>query len=120
MSDEPRKALTAADVLAAPRVRPQWVDVPEWGGGVYVRALMAGELDDLQLTLGDEAAREDRNFRGRVVALCACDADGHPLFTEADAGRIAQLDAPPVNRVFLAAQRLNGFGAEGVGRAEKN
>lgn len=114
-----QKFLSAAEILAGPRMKPTPVEVPEWGGSVCVRPLTAGELDELQLTLGKEG-KQDHNYRGRVVALCACDPDGNPLFTEADAPRIAALDAPPVNRVFEAAQRLNGFGGRGEEDAAKN
>jgi hypothetical protein len=35
-------ALTKDEILAAPDLKPELVDVPEWGGSVWLRGLIAG------------------------------------------------------------------------------
>lgn len=115
------KRLTAEDILGAPRLKPVAVEVPEWGGVVFVRSLRAAELDELQFLWRSEAEREeDPNWRGRLVALCACDEQGRPLFGEHQASLVAQLDVAPLDRVFEAAQKLNGLSAKEKEAVRKN
>lgn len=114
-----KKALTAADILGASRPAPSPVDVPEWGGVVFVRHLSAGEADDLEFALGKDA-QDDHNFRGRVIAACACDEKGNALFGEAQAGELANLGAAPAGRVYDEALRLNRIGPAGKEATAKN
>lgn len=125
---------TLRDQLLARRkaMKCQAVPMPELGEGsdgqpvvVHVRALSAAERDDYEAAQLD--AREKggeraalRNFRARLVALCACDGQGNRLFADGDEGPLGELPADEVGRLFEAAARLNGLTVEAQGAIAKN
>lgn len=84
------------------------VDVPEWGGKVYIRTLTAGERDEIEARAFDlRQAGEPTNAHATVVARCACDAQGNPLFSLDDVPVLAKKASRPMNRIFTAADKLN-------------
>lgn len=118
------KALTRADVLGAQDGRREAVEVPEWGGTLWVRTLTASERDAFEASLvrvrAGKIEPNNANQRGRFVALCATDEAGQRLFTDDDAGQIGDRAAPAVERVYEAALRLNGMRAKDVEDARGN
>ncbi|HEY1188532.1 MAG TPA: hypothetical protein VGE74_12845 [Gemmata sp.] len=114
------KLLSAAEILAAPDVQMERVEVPEWGGSLYVREFSAGQreqFDDL-LTAGadgedeGEVKADTRNVRCRVVALTACDDKGQLLFTVEQATALATKSNAAISRVWDVAARLNRLRAK--------
>ena len=83
MEDLTRDAILGADDL--PR---REVEVPEWGGRLWVRTMTGLERDRYEAGLVVEPGtkRADRlaNLRARLVALTAVDAAGERLFAETD------------------------------------
>lgn len=117
MTDLSREAiLGAVDLKTVP------VQVPEWGGTVYVRSLSGREREQIEYRQVEDRQSKDpkRNFRGLILAFCLSDAAGKPLFTAADAEMLGAKAAKAVERVFEAALKLNGFGAGDVEELEKN
>lgn len=109
------KVLTRADVLAAPSVGCELIEVPEWGGAVWVRGLTVRQrnayVDSIHEPGPGGAPRRVADWMERLVAMCvvASDTDPTPMFTP---GELA--DKPPVvlDRLFKAASRLSGFDLE--------
>lgn len=120
------------DILKADRIRQMAgrplpahpVDVPEWGGRVYVRELTARERDDFEagcVTLkGDKQTPNLRNYRGRLAALVLGDEGGNRLFADDDAGQLGDLPAAALDRVLDVARKVNGMTKEAQEEAEKN
>jgi len=97
-------ALTRSDILQADDLPPaEKVDVPEWGGTVYVRAISAMELEDFT------TADNPKNVRGRFAALTVCDADGKRIFKDEDGAALGTKSMAALNRVWAVAARLNGI-----------
>ena len=46
-----KKFLTRNEILAVDDLQTQKVDVPEWGGSVYVRGLTGSERDALEASI---------------------------------------------------------------------
>jgi len=122
------KALTAAEILAAQDARREWVNVPEWGGGVYVQAMPGLALDQYEQRLlarrsvgkdGKTAVSLD-NARAELVALTACDEGGAPIFTIEQIADLGKKSGAALNRVVAAAQRLNGLNQKDVEQLAKN
>ena len=117
-------ALTKEQILAAGDLRIEPVDVPEWGGGTYVRMMTGAERDSLENAV--VAGREETgdlnlsNYRARVVMLTCCDATGCRLFDDSDLEKVGGKSAVAIGRVFKAASKLNMLGAEGTEEAAKN
>lgn len=135
------RILTASDILtAADMPPPERVEVPEWGGAVFVRTLTAGERDRLEKAILDARPQEDKNkdkdkneeadkrrqtivppnFRGLLVSLAACDEQGKRLFTDADVAKLSDKSAAAMSRVFDVALRLSGFTDADVEELQKN
>lgn len=121
------KGLTAAELFNVPRRAPVPVAVPGMGT-VYVRSIKARERDRFEIVAGRERerARKDRGgerpvkVRALLVALCACDEDGKPLFSEDDAEQLSEQPADVIDLIFDAAAKLNRMGATDEDDAEKN
>jgi len=113
MEDLTRDAvLAAADVVVEP------VDVPEWGGRLYVRSLSGTERAAWE-TASDRAANTARKL-ALLVQATACDARGNLLFAAADVPNLETRNAKALLRVARAAGRLNGLTADDVEAIAKN
>lgn len=97
-------ALTLSQIVEA-KLPLRAVECPEWGGVIYVRSLDVGTYLDLMPRLQGEAG----DVSAQIVAACACDEDGHPLFDGTDL--IQRLHAGAVLRVAKAAVDLNSLAA---------
>ena len=102
------KVLSAADCLNAPDFTIGFVDVPKWGGRVFVRTMSAGDHDaweyeqfnwDVPAAMVDPSDPEGKKlipnperrsnlwlkrFHARMVSLTACDENGNRLFSDND------------------------------------
>ena len=94
------------------------VDVPEWGGHVFVRTLPATDLDDFEgenyIVKGRVVEMNRRNYRARLLVRAICDEEGKPLFTLKDVDALGKKSGTAMTRIFLVAQRLNGLGGEEI------
>lgn len=132
---EPRD-LSLDDIYAAHDITINPVDVPEWGGRVYVRTMSgtqkekyvesirkvvgSGKKKDVQWVLQESSAK--------LVALTMCRKDGTLMIppTEPEASRnqmIKKLGAKSnvaLGRVVDAASKLNGLSDEGDEEAKND
>ncbi len=84
----------------------QDVEIPEWNGTVRVRSLTGAQRAAL---LNSAKKVESAEWIEKMVAASVCDEDGNPLFTQEDVGKLSQKNAAALNRIFEAADKLNGF-----------
>lgn len=102
--------LTRDSILAIDDLPREKVEVPEWGGDVYVRTLTGTERDAFEQSMqGKKNQVNLDNVRARFAVLTICDESGTRLFTHADAKDLGSKSAAALDRVFAVAQRLNGF-----------
>lgn len=95
-------ALTREQILGSRPRRYEDVEVPEWAGTVRVVALTAGE----RLALAP-LIESDQDISVPLTIACARDEAGAPLFTDADREALLAGDSVPLQRVALAAARVN-------------
>lgn len=112
-------ALSRDDILAADDLPLEEVEVPEWGGVVYVRSMNGLERDKFDAwmaSLSGEGggAVMSGNLRARMVALCTTDESGNALFTEDDIAALGKKSSAALTRVADAASRLNGMSPDDV------
>lgn len=111
--------LTADQILATePRIF-KVVDVPEWGGKVRVRSLTGKERDEFEAglseTRGSKTKSNFKNFRAKMVAICAVDAEGELLFPHRyQVDKLGEKSVAALQRVFNVCQALNGMSDEDV------
>lgn len=111
------KLLSKSEILGADDLKRELVQVPEWGGDVYVRGLTGTERDqwersfmqrkgnkvefDLDLVLG--------NARAQLCSMTIVDEQGNRVFSDADAVELGKKSAQALDRVFTVAQQLSGI-----------
>lgn len=113
------KALTRQDILTASDIVREQVDVPEWGGYVYVQSLSGAERDALEAGMIDNAGKKNwevrlNNFRARMAAMAIVDEDGTRLFDEKDVAALGKKSGAALDRIYSVAQRLSGMSDEDV------
>lgn len=112
-------ALTRDAILGANDRAMELVDVPEWGGQVWVRALSGTERDAYEASLvtvrRDGSQRFNmENVRARLVSMAMVDGAGERLFSDADVKALGAKSAQALDRVFDAARKLSGLSDEDV------
>lgn len=112
-----RAILTREQILGADDLPHVEVEIPEWGGAVYVKRLTAKERLELS---GQAGGKEGLTFMACVVIACVVDADNRPLLEPSDADALAGKAGSVVQRLFNYADTLNGFTQRAEVDVEKN
>ncbi|MFZ5829139.1 MAG: hypothetical protein ACOY3P_03590 [Planctomycetota bacterium] len=115
-------AATREKILASRATTVAQIDVPEWGGAVFVRALGALDLMRLRDAAPPEDAAGEAHLRFACQMLCCalCDANGARLFDDADAELLELLELAVLVRVAGEVRGHLGLSAEAAENLEKN
>jgi hypothetical protein len=116
------KILSRADFIAATQMQREAVPVPELGGTVYICQLYAAQLldyNELIQKLKKEGLQEitpsaSLALMARLVSMAACDENGSPLFTEADAKELVKSHPSVLLALSVKAMELSGLTGEAV------
>src|SRR4051794_20112140 len=114
--------LTKDQILSASDLPTEPVQVPEWGGCVYLRTMSGTERDSFEQGIVDarKSGTELVNIRARLAVKTVCDQSGTRLFTDDDADALGKKSGKALDRIFEVAQRLNGIGEKDVEELEGN
>jgi hypothetical protein len=116
--------LTRDQILSAPDLKKERVEVPEWGGFVWVRGLTALERDryDESLLKRVKGRRliDATGARAKLVALTVTNEAGQRIFSDADVEALNAKSAAPIDRLFTVAQRLSAVTEEQIEDLVKN
>jgi hypothetical protein len=119
------KILSKAEILAASDLDTVMVDVPEWGGSVIIRAMSGLQRDLYETSLMEQ--QDDgtykvntENMRSKLVCFTAVDEAGISLFSGDDLALLAAKSAAVLERLFDAAQKINGLQKGAIEEAAKN
>lgn len=119
-----RKILSAADILGANDKKVVYVDCPEWGGEVGIKAMSGTERDTFEQSMykreGKKIEAVTDNIRARLVCMTAVDGNGDRLFTDAQLKELGEKSAAALDRCFDAAKDLNGMFDGDVEEAKKD
>ncbi len=111
------KLLSRAEILNAEDLKKDRVEVPEWGGHVYVRTLSADERDQWEIEQQDNPKE---SIRARLAAYTVCDEVGNPIFSAADIEALGAKSGAALGRIWDASLKLNKVSKEDVEELEKN
>lgn len=107
------KTLSAAQIFEADDSSIEWVDVPEWGGGVFVKNMSGEERDAYEQSCmkkdGREYAPSLDNMRAKLLVQTVVDEDGKRLFTDSQVAKLGAKSARAIQRVYNVASKLNGI-----------
>jgi hypothetical protein len=107
--------LTREQILASRMNRkPVLLEVPEWGGDVYVRVMSAAD----QAILSDGVKPAELPIH--VILHCLVDESGDRILTDEDAEALAKEDFPVIMRVFAFVAKLNGLSTKELEEAMEN
>ena len=109
--------LSKEAILQANDIKKVLVEVPEWGGQVYVRSMTAIQRDKFELAVQE---KKIQNWRALIASQTICDENGNTLFNEQDINALSQKSASALSRVFDKAIELSRFTNEDIEELEKN
>ena len=116
--------LTKKAILDSDDLDRRKVDVPEWGGTVWVRTLTGSERDQFEGSIIDTRGTDTKlnytNLRAKLCVLTITDEEGQRLFTDGDVGALGNKSAAALDRIFDVAQRLNGLRPQDIDELVKN
>ncbi len=107
-------ALTAEQILAADDLGLLRVEVPEWGGDLFVRVMSVGERDEYERQWIGKKETGIENFRTQYLARVLCDDKGKLLFSREQIAALAQKSGAVMGRLFDVAMRHNKMTEEDV------
>ena len=114
--------LTRDQILQAQDLKTQDIEVPEWGGTVRI-SMMTGRSRDLYeagLFKNKDSEANYDNLRARYLSYCLVNEKGDLIFTMQDVVELGKKSGVAIDRVFEAANQLNGTSNEGMEELAKN
>ena len=112
-SKEGMSVLNRDDILGADDIQIELVEVPEWGGDIFVKGMTGSERDLFEagiISVNSKSEKVDmRDIRAKLCAASVCNEAGKKLFNQADIKALSQKSAVALQRVFKVAQRLSGL-----------
>lgn len=113
-------ALTAEQILTADDAGLLEVNVPEWGGSVYIRVMSVGERDSYErMWIGKRETGVD-NFRTEYLARVLCDEKGKLLFSHEKIAALSSKSGAVMGRLFDAAMKHNYMQEDAVEHSGKS
>jgi hypothetical protein len=127
--------LTKKQILEAKDLKMEIVPVPEWADDndpdayVKLRTLTGSEREQFEGTMCaiDDSDEENPhvkvtndNYRAKLCAFCMVDDEGNRLFEEGDIPGLTGKSSIALDRVFEAAQKMNGLGTYAAKKIRKN
>jgi hypothetical protein len=109
--------LSRAAILAAGDIESERVEVPEWGGAVWVRTMDGRERDAFE---GHQIAHPWEDIRARLAVITVCDSGGQALFNAGDVAAISRKSGRALDRIFEVSARLSGLGKKDIDELKKN
>ena len=110
-------ALTKDAILASKDFTLKEVEVPEWGGSIFIGTMTGKERDNLESAFVNAKDGDNSNLlnlRAKIVAITACDPEGVRLFTLDDIEALGGKSSLVLDRLFTIAQQVNGMSGKDV------
>jgi len=113
-------ALSKQQILAADDMGLKEVEVPEWGGSVFLRVMTVGERDSYENDWMVNKSKGVENFRSKFLQRVLCDEKGELLFTASEIDLLAKKSARVITRIWEAAMKHNALTDNDVEELAKN
>lgn len=112
-------------ILGYKRTKPlESINVPEWGGKVYIRVMSSNERDAYEAETvqvnGKNVTLNRQGARARLLVKVVCDESGHRLFEDRDAKMLGEQPADLIEPVVEFASRVNKLSKEDIDDLAKN
>jgi hypothetical protein len=107
--------LTREDILKVEDLKVEKVEVPEWGGDIFIAEMSGDARDEFeQYAFAQSGKKTDYvHIRAALVAMCAVNEKRERLFSFEDIKALGQKNGLILDRLFDVANRLNKiFGSQ--------
>ncbi len=108
--------LTKEHILAISDVKIEKVEVPEWGGHVYVRSMTASHRDEFE---SEQLKHPNVDIRARMAVYCLCDEAGNLLFTPTDIKVLGTKSAAALDHIFFKAVEMSRVSQDDIETLKK-
>jgi hypothetical protein len=113
--------LNRESILSATDLTIEKVDLPEWGGHVFVKSMTGAERDRWEIqTVASGKNKAPENIRAQLAAMTVCDEAGALLFSVDDVIALSSKSAKALDRIMETALQVNGLSQKHVEELEKN
>lgn len=113
--------LTKDQILKADDVKRQEVDIPEWGGSVFIAVLSGTARDRFETSIvGKNGGVNMANIRAKLAAVTVVDENGDLLFDQKDLIKLGRKSGAALDRIYEASQKLNRITDSDVEELAKN
>lgn len=113
--------LSKEQILNVNDKKMELINVPEWGGEVYIATMSGTAKDRFEAScMGKNGGMNMQNIRAKLVAASIVDEYGKLMFSESEVTKLGQKSAAALDRVFAAAQKLNAIGEDDIEELAKN
>lgn len=116
MAAPKQKVLTSEELFAAPDIQEEYVAIPEWKGGVMVRALTNGQYQAVRkraLRKGD--VDPDLFEQGLLVAGLSA-----PKLSQDEVAQLREKKAGVVEKIVAAILEVSGLSQEAAAERDRN
>lgn len=96
------------------------LEVPEWGGKVFLKTLTGMERDKIEQMSVKFGQSKIEGFSAEIALMAICGADKKPLFVPGDLVWLREKSGLALNRVFNEISKINKLFGESVREAAKN
>ncbi len=100
--------LTREQILNAVDCELTKVEVPEWGGEIYIKSLSGAESEQLKEAT-ENSDLTDAEKMAVTLAISIVDENGHPLFTRDDMVELSKKSFRVLVRLIDKFNEVNGF-----------
>jgi len=108
-------------ILEKSDLKRQKVDVPEWGGDVYVSEMTGEARDEWEMNIISRDGKQTvDNPRAKLVIASVVNENGERLFSYGDLEKVSKLSASALDRICKVAQELNGLTHKELEEAKKD
>lgn len=114
-------ALSRDAILGAADIQTREVDVPEWGGTVYLKGMSGTERDQFEAANRRSDGEQNLvNVRARFLVRCVVNENGTRIFGDPDAAELGKKSSAAIQRLWDVAAELNGTSEAEMAAMEGN
>ncbi len=111
-------------ILSCNSIKVEQVEVPEWGGYVYVKTMTGQEKDDYETSFrkkeNGKFVPDLENIRAKLLVMTMCDESGICIANMSHVAALSNQSSVALDRVVSAAQRINAMSDKEMDEIEKN
>jgi len=118
-------SLSREQILQADDIKKESVNIPQWGGEVWVKGLTGAERDAFEISImefreGKKPKLVLENMRAKLCVMTVCDESGKRIFKDEDIPILGKKAAKALSTIFDKAQELSGLTDQDVENLSKN